>query len=475
MRHGAEILTSVCDAASMLARRLGLGRAVQDCLVQQFERWDGKGPYGMAKDEVALPARVGEVATQAVLFLDAEGPEAAIAMAAQRAGGVVRPWRSRSTFCNAGATLIDALAGADPWQAVLEAEPPPVARIDEPELDRASPRFADMVDLKSPYTVGHSSQVAELAEAAARTLGFGEGDIVTLRRAALLHDLGRVGVSSGVWDKKGPLTRSEWERIRLHPYHTERILSCSATLAPLVPVASLHHERLDGSGYHHGLSAPAIPMSARVPAVADAFQTATQDRPHRAARTAEQAAELILHRGRKRRAPRRRLRGGRHRSGRTGASPGTPRVARRPQRPGGRGAAIVGPRSCRTSRSRHSWSPPGAPPSTTCSTSTARSATPPAPPRPCSPWSTTCSTRDTALRRERRPRKRPGHRLVWVADSMKATTSATYFLGWVTCGTWPAPTYVVCSTWGSSRAIRSSIHRKNGGLWSPEVSSAGPS
>jgi HD-GYP domain-containing protein (c-di-GMP phosphodiesterase class II) len=292
MRHGNEILTSVCDAASMLARRLGLVREVQECVGQQFERWDGKGPLGMTKDDVPLAARVGEVATQAVLYLDADGPEAVLAMVGQRAGGWFDPDVAQ-TFCATGADLMAELAASDPWQAVLEAEPAPVAYIDASDLDLVARCFADMVDLKSPYTVGHSSEVAELAEAAARRLGLPQDDLVTLRRAALLHDLGRVGVSSGIWDKEGPLTRSEWEQVRMHPYHTERILSCSSTLAPLGWIAGLHHERLDGSGYHHGVSAPVLPVSARILAAADTFQTATQDRPHRPARRAEQAAEHL--------------------------------------------------------------------------------------------------------------------------------------------------------------------------------------
>lgn len=288
LRHGTEILTSVCDAASILARRLGLGDGVQACVAQQFERWDGHGPYGMSSDEVALSARVGHVATQAVLFIDADGPEAAVAMAKQRAGRWFDP-QVVETFCRVGAALMGELADADPWRTVIQAEPSPVVSIDTADLDRVARCFGDMIDLKSPYTLGHSGEVAELAETAARLLGLAEGDIRTLRRAALLHDLGRAGVSSGVWNKSGRLTRAEWEQIRLHPYHTERILTCSTALAPLARVAGLHHERLDGSGYHHGLSAPAIPMSARVLAVADAFQTSTQNRPHRAARTASQA------------------------------------------------------------------------------------------------------------------------------------------------------------------------------------------
>lgn len=292
MRHGTEILATVCDAASMLAGRLGLGRAVQECVAQQFERWDGKGPTRLAHDEVSLPARVGEVATQAVLFLDSEGRDAAAAMVERRAGGWFDP-EVAASFRKAGVGLMDELAAVDPWTALLEAEPPPVAYIGEPDLDRVARCFADMVDLKSSYTVGHSTEVAHLAEVAAQSLGLPEREVVDLRRAALLHDLGKVGVSSAVWDKPDPLTRTEWEQIRLHPYHTERILACSAILAPLGRIAGLHHERLDGSGYHHGVSATAIPTSARILAAADTFQTATQDRPHRPGRSAERAAEHL--------------------------------------------------------------------------------------------------------------------------------------------------------------------------------------
>ncbi len=292
LRHGPEILMSVCEAASLLAGRLRLGRPVQDCVAQQFERWDGKGPYGMAKDVLTLPARISEVATQAALFLAADGQGSALAMVDRRAGGWFDP-EVANAFRQAGPGLMSDLDAADPWKALIEAEPAPVTYIGEPDLDGVARCFADMVDLKSSFTFGHSTQAADLAEGAARTLGVAEHEVVALRRAALLHDLGRVSVSSGVWEKTGRLTRSEWEQVRMHPYHTERILAYSSVLAPLGRIAGLHHERLDGSGYHHGLSAPAIPVSARVLAAADTFQTATQDRPHRLARTAEQAADHL--------------------------------------------------------------------------------------------------------------------------------------------------------------------------------------
>ena len=154
--------------------------------------------------------------------------------------------------------------------------------------------FADMVDLKSSYTLGHSAGVAELAERAARSLGLATLEVDDLRRAALLHDLGRVAVSSGIWEKPGPLTRVEQEQMRLHPYHTERILSCSPALQPLGRTAGMHHERLDGSGYHHGMPASAIPLAARILAAADEFQSATQPRPHRPHRRPGEAADLLV-------------------------------------------------------------------------------------------------------------------------------------------------------------------------------------
>jgi HD-GYP domain-containing protein (c-di-GMP phosphodiesterase class II)/DNA-binding CsgD family transcriptional regulator len=294
MRHGAAIFEAVCEAGSLLAARLGLDDEVRATLAQVFERWDGTGgPEGLAGERIALPARISEVATQAVLAAASGGPEAALDTVRRRAGGWFDP-SVVDTFSRAGADLLREIDATDPWEAVLAAEPTPVRYITYAELDGVARTFADMVDLKSTYTLGHSAGVAELAERAARTLNLAARDVDDLRRAALLHDLGRVAVSSAIWDKLGPLTRGEQEQVRLHPYHTERILSCSPVLQPLVRIAGMHHERLDGSGYHHGVPAPAIPLAARILAAADAFQTATQPRPHRPARSPEQAADLMV-------------------------------------------------------------------------------------------------------------------------------------------------------------------------------------
>ena len=118
--------------------------------------------------------------------------------------------------------------------------------------------FADFVDVKSPFTLGHSRGVAALAAAAAAHAGLRGDEAAALRRAALVHDLGRVGVPNGVWDKPGPLSDAEWERVRLHSYYTERILARSPALAPLADDRGMHHERLDGSGYHRGAQAPTL-------------------------------------------------------------------------------------------------------------------------------------------------------------------------------------------------------------------------
>jgi putative nucleotidyltransferase with HDIG domain len=297
IRYGKTIFRSVCDAGSLLAGRLGLGEQVQHSLFQQFERWDGKGaPHGLAKDEITLAARISEVATQAILSHQAGGPDAAVAMVDLRAGGWLDP-SVADVFRRCGTGLLREIDVVDPWEAVLVAEPPPVRHVAPMELDRVARTFADMVDLKSTYTLGHSTEVAELSERAARSLGLAEREVEDLRRAALLHDLGRVAVSSGIWEKTAPLTRSEREQIRLHPYHTERILAYSCVLEPLGRIAGLHHERLDGSGYHHGVAAAAIGTSARILAAADTFQSATQDRPHRPARRPEEAADLLTNAG----------------------------------------------------------------------------------------------------------------------------------------------------------------------------------
>jgi HD-GYP domain-containing protein (c-di-GMP phosphodiesterase class II) len=179
------------------------------------------------------------------------------------------------------------------WEALLSAEPGRPAQLADSQVDAGCLAVADFTDMKSPFTLGHSRHVAQLAEAAARQCNLPETDTASLRRAGLLHDIGRVGVSAGIWGKAGPLTESEWERVRLHPYYTERVFARSKALEPLGALAALHHERLDGSGYHRRLAGSALPLTARLLAAADVYCAMTETRPHRPALASEAAAEQL--------------------------------------------------------------------------------------------------------------------------------------------------------------------------------------
>jgi HD-GYP domain-containing protein (c-di-GMP phosphodiesterase class II) len=281
-----EAVRAVCEVAELLAARLGLSDAVQEDLRLANERWDGKGFLRRRKEEeIPLAVRVVQIAECASVYA-ADGADAVTAVLRSRSGTAFDP-RLVDVFTARASELLAAGEAPSLWEAALAAAPDELALHGE-RLDAALGAMAEFVDLKSPYTVGHSAGVAELAAAAASPL---EADDV--RRAALVHDLGRVGVSSTVWEKRDALTADDWERIRLHPYLAERILSRSPGLAELAAVASLHHERCDGSGYHRGVDARTLPQTARLLAAADAFHAMTEPRPHRAALTAEQAtAEL---------------------------------------------------------------------------------------------------------------------------------------------------------------------------------------
>ena len=176
---------------------------------------------------------------------------------------------------------------------MIAAEPALAVALSPGQLDRALAAIANFVDLKSPFTLGHSVAVAELADEAGRRLGLPPDQVVALRRAGFVHGFGRLGVSNSIWDRPGPLSAGDWERIRMYPYLTERMLHQSAALAPLGEIAVQHRERLDGSGYPRGLSGGAISRPARVLGAADAYASMREPRPHRPARPAEDAAAQI--------------------------------------------------------------------------------------------------------------------------------------------------------------------------------------
>jgi HD-GYP domain-containing protein (c-di-GMP phosphodiesterase class II) len=285
-------MRSHCEVGERLGERLRLPPRVNAALWFVFERWDGKGmPAGVAGEAIPLPARILHAARDTAAFAAAGGPAMAAAMAERCAGTSLDPSLAAIVRDHA-AELLDTVARADAFEQVIAAEPRPRVFVGD-QLEEACSVIADYADLKSYGTLGHSRAVAELAEAAAWRLGLDAEAVAELRCAALLHDLGRVGVSTAIWEKPAALTTGEWEQVRLHSYHSERLLARIPALAGVAYVAAADHERLDGSGYHRGLSGAQLSPPARVLAVADAWCAMAEPRAHRPARTPDEAAREL--------------------------------------------------------------------------------------------------------------------------------------------------------------------------------------
>jgi HD-GYP domain-containing protein (c-di-GMP phosphodiesterase class II) len=279
-----------CEVATRLAAELGLDEEIQRDVVAVYERWDGKGfPYGVKAATVGLAARIVCVAEAGEIFLRLEGVDGARAIVRKRSGSAYDP-RVAECFDAHADALLDTLSRPDAWEAMLAAEPEPHAWLRGEALERALGVVADFADLKSPWTVGHSRGVAGLARAAAHEAGLGEEAARRVFFAGLVHDLGRVGVSAGIWAKEAELTGAEWEQVRLHPYTTGRVLDRAASLRSIGELAAAHHERCDGSGYHRAVPVSLLPQEARILAAADVFHALREERPHRAARDAAAAA-----------------------------------------------------------------------------------------------------------------------------------------------------------------------------------------
>jgi HD-GYP domain-containing protein (c-di-GMP phosphodiesterase class II) len=286
-------LSGHCEVASRLASRLGMSKSVCQGLAHAYERWDGKGyPDGLAGEEVPVAVRVVAAARDAEMWERQHGWPAAAEVLARRRGRGCDPAVVDVLLADGQRWLVE--AGDDPCAAVLEAEPGPVLTFAVEDLDRALAAVADFVDLKSPFLRGHSGGVAALAVAAAQAAGLSDNDAATLGRAALVHDVGRVGIANGIWDRPGPLSAEQWERVRLHTYLSERVLHRCAPLAPFAELAARHHERADGSGYHRGATGDQLGLSARLLAAADAFHAMGEARPHRPALTPTEAATQLL-------------------------------------------------------------------------------------------------------------------------------------------------------------------------------------
>jgi HD-GYP domain-containing protein (c-di-GMP phosphodiesterase class II) len=276
--------------AQNLARQLELPPAVADAVGAAYEQWDGHGFPGMlAGDAIPIASRIAQLAEYVEVAQRVGGTEAVRALTQKRA----TQFDPKLVRLLARPEVSAGLDEVQAWRAVIDAEPALRVVLSDDQFESALLAVANFVDLKSPFMLGHSAAVAELSAAAGKALGLPDADRRTLRRAGLLLGFGRLGVSNAIWDKPGALGAGEWERVRMHPYLTERMLRQSSALAPLGSLAAQHRERLDGSGYPRGVSGSALSLHARILGAADAYQALREPRPQRAAHSAEAAAKIL--------------------------------------------------------------------------------------------------------------------------------------------------------------------------------------
>jgi putative nucleotidyltransferase with HDIG domain len=281
-----------CDRGAEIARMLFLSEPTAVAIRSLDEHWDGRGmPDGLRGEEIPQAARIACLAQTVEAFHADGGVKAARAVAKRRRGRWFDP------------ALVDAfLRFGDDREFWAQLESPDVSRwepaevaiaADDARLDRIAEAFAGVIDAKSPFTARHSERVAEIADGIAAVLGFDAGERRVMRRAALLHDIGKLAVSNRILDKPGRLNDEEFRAVQTHPAHTLNILRRAPCFAELADLAANHHEKLDGSGYPRSLRAPELDLPMRVLAVADVFEALTADRPYRGPLPLEQALAII--------------------------------------------------------------------------------------------------------------------------------------------------------------------------------------
>lgn len=286
---------ALCEVAGMLAERFELPRSVYGMFPLLTERWDGSSVLRRAKGEgIPLPIRIIHVGRDATYQRLRGDEEYVVGVIEDRAGAAFDPDVVAAFVDHVDEILGSTTSPETVWDDVLDAEPRPWRVLEGPGVDRALSAMGLFADLSSPDLTGHSAGVAELAGSAAEIQGFEPDVVETIQRAAQVHDLGRAAVPPPVWAKDGPLTADEREQVRMHPYYTERVLARSSFLSRFASIASAHHERPDGSGYHRGLDAASLSPAARLLAAADAFRSKTESRPYREAMMPEQVTDLLV-------------------------------------------------------------------------------------------------------------------------------------------------------------------------------------
>jgi putative nucleotidyltransferase with HDIG domain len=291
-----ELFQTRCQTGAEIVRQMRFPEAVAEGVRCLDEHWDGKGrPDGLAGEAIPIASRIALLAQVADVFYASAGAEAALAELRARSGSWFEPALveacERASRHSGFWTMLDS---PELGPAIVELSPGDDRQlIDDDYLDDIAAAFAKVVDAKSPYTSGHSERVALFTDLIAEALGLPDEHRRRLKRAALLHDIGKLGVSNQILDKAGKLDEAEWAAIRHHPTLGEIILSRIGAFRELSRIAGAHHERLDGKGYPRGLSAPDIDLDTRIVTTADIFDALTAERPYRAAMPVSRAFEIM--------------------------------------------------------------------------------------------------------------------------------------------------------------------------------------
>ena len=293
-RNAKEVVQIRCERGADIARRIGLPEATAEAIHSLDELWNGAGhPLGLCGEDIPLLARIMNLAQTVDVFYTTQGRQAALDVTKKRSGrwfdpDLVRAFHSAAKKEVLWADVDDAakrVTGFEPREDLLAA--------DEDTLDRICLAFADVIDAKSPFTYRHSTGVAGAAVAIASELGMSPPEVTLIRRAALLHDIGKLSVSNSILDKPGKLTSDEWAVVRRHPYYSYEILRRIPSFADLSEIAASHHEKLDGTGYFRGATAEHLSLPARILVVADIYDALAAKRPYRDALPLEEVFAIM--------------------------------------------------------------------------------------------------------------------------------------------------------------------------------------
>lgn len=296
-KHNRHVTALRCERGATLARLMGLEEGTASAIAGLDEHWDGTGnPEGRKKHSIPLSSRIMLLSQTLDVFFTTEGADAALETAKQRSGrwfdpDLVKAVRSLSSRCALWSNLDQE---SQVSTLVLDLEPRHAVLAEgHVTLDAICQAFAQIVDAKSPFTQNHSQGVANAAVAIARNLNFTTSDILFIRHAALLHDLGKMAISNAILEKPGKLDAEEWRVMRSHPELSLKILRSIRGFGHLSEVAASHHEKLNGTGYFRGLTAEQMPMESRVLVVADIFDALSADRPYRAGMPLEKVYGIL--------------------------------------------------------------------------------------------------------------------------------------------------------------------------------------